>query len=159
VRVAIDAGDVPPMKKSWEAVEFKIFVQYGHPARAACWHEVSFVASARGAVDAVELPCDGEEGGEAANRPAKSRLEVRKKKMQFDKKHKMHEKDHGTLEGEINLVSPELTHASKDVRGEFMSIKREMFSMNYHDSLILAFNMTAQNHAQQQANYCGCRKV
>ena len=45
-------------------------------------------------MDAVELPFDGE--GVAADRQAKSRLEARKKKMQFDKKHKKLKKDPGT---------------------------------------------------------------
>jgi hypothetical protein len=112
----IDAAVVPPMKESWEPVEFKIFVQYGPPTRDACRPELAFVASARGNVDAVELPYDGE--GVAADRPRKSRLEARKKKQKFDKKHKKLKKDHGTPEGKIDLVSPNLTPASKAVRGE-----------------------------------------
>jgi hypothetical protein len=60
--VAIDAAVVPPMKESWEPLEFKIFVQYGPPASATCRPEMAFVASARGGMNAVELPCDGEEG-------------------------------------------------------------------------------------------------
>jgi hypothetical protein len=54
-------------------------------------------------------------------------LEARKKKMQFDMKHKKEKKDPGSPDGEINLVSPELTLASKAVRGELRGIKREMF--------------------------------
>jgi hypothetical protein len=86
VGLDIDAAAVTPMKESWEPVEFKIFVHYGPPAGEACHLELAFVASARANVDAVELPFDGE--GVAAYRPAKSRLEARKKKLQFDKKHK-----------------------------------------------------------------------
>ena len=82
-------------------------------------------------------------GGEAADRPAKSRLQARKKKLQFDKKQKKLKKDPGTPEGEIALVSPNLTPASKAVRGELRGIKREMFSMNYQNSLTLAFTMAA----------------
>jgi hypothetical protein len=146
----IDAAVVPPMKESWEPVEFKIFVRYGPPIGEACRLELDFLASARGNVDAVKLPSDGE--GVATDRPAKSRLEARKKKLQFDKKHKNLKKDHGTRDGEIYLVSPNLTPASKAVRGELRVIRREMFSINnYQNSLTLAFNMAAQNHARQQA--------
>jgi hypothetical protein len=60
--VAIDAAVVPPMKESWEAVELKIFVQYGPACGAPCRPELTFVASARGAMDAVEVSCDGEGG-------------------------------------------------------------------------------------------------
>jgi hypothetical protein len=77
VGLDIDAAAVPPMKKSWEPMEFKIFVQYGPRAGEACRPELAFVASARGNADAVELPYDGE--GAAADRAAKSRLEARKK--------------------------------------------------------------------------------
>jgi hypothetical protein len=71
--------------------------------------------------------------------------------VHFDKKHKKLKKDPGTPEGEIDLVSPNLTHASKVVRRELRGIKREMFSMNCQNSLTLAFTMAAKNHAQQQA--------
>jgi hypothetical protein len=54
VGLDIDAAVVPPMKESWEPLEFKIFVQYGPPAREACRPELAFVASARGNVDAVD---------------------------------------------------------------------------------------------------------
>jgi hypothetical protein len=101
------------------------------------------VASARGDVD------DGE--GVAADRPAKSRVEARKKKMQFDKKHKKPKEDLGTLEGEIDLVSPNLTLASKAVKEELRGIIRDIVSTNYQNSLTLAFNMATQNNAQQQA--------
>jgi hypothetical protein len=117
----IDAAAVPPMTESWEPVEFKIFVQLGPPAGEACRSELAFVASASGNVDAVELPSDGE--GVAADRPAKSRLGARMKKLQFDKKHKKLKKDYGTPKGEIDLVSPNLTHASKAVRGELRVIR------------------------------------
>jgi hypothetical protein len=49
------------------------------------------------------------------------------------------------------LVSPNLTPASKDVRGELRGVKREMFSMNYQNYLTPTFTMAAQNHTQQQA--------
>jgi hypothetical protein len=54
-------------------------------------------------------------------------LEARKMKMKFDRKHKKEKKDRGSHDGEINLVSPELTLVSKAVRGELRGIKREMF--------------------------------
>jgi hypothetical protein len=149
VGLDIDAAAVPPMKELWEPVDFKIFVQYGPPAGEACRPQLAFVASARGNVDAVELPSDGE--GVAADRPAKSRPEASKKKMQFDKKHKKMKKDPGTPEGEIDLVSPNLTPVSKAVRGELRGIQREMFSMNHRNSLTMAFNMPAQNNAKHQA--------
>jgi hypothetical protein len=60
--VTIDAAAVPPMKGSWEPVEFKIFVQNWPPTGAACRPELAFVASAKSAMDAVELPCDGKVG-------------------------------------------------------------------------------------------------
>jgi hypothetical protein len=60
VGLDIDAADVPPMKESWEPVEFNIFVHYGPPTGEACRLELTFVASARGNVDAVELPSNGE---------------------------------------------------------------------------------------------------
>jgi hypothetical protein len=56
----IDAAAVPPMNESRGPLEFKIFVQYGPLAGEACRFEMAFVASARGSVDAVELPFDGE---------------------------------------------------------------------------------------------------
>jgi hypothetical protein len=59
--MAVDAGVVPPIKGSWEAVEFELFVQYGPPTPTTCRLELAFLASARGAVDAVELPCDAKE--------------------------------------------------------------------------------------------------
>jgi hypothetical protein len=149
VGLDIDAAVVPPMKESWEPVEFKIFVQYGPPPGEACRPKLAFVASARGNADAVELPSDGE--GVAANRPPKSRLKARKKKLQFDKEHKKLKKDHVTPEGEIDLVSPYLTLASKAVRGELRGTKHDMFSTNYQNSLTLAFTIAAQNHAQQHA--------
>jgi hypothetical protein len=90
----IDATSVPPMKESWEPMEFKIFVQYGPPVGEACRRELAFVASARGNVDAVELPSDGE--GVAADRPVQSQLEARNKKLHFDKKHKKLKQDLGT---------------------------------------------------------------
>jgi hypothetical protein len=49
------------------------------------------------------------------------------------------------------LVSPNLSPASTVVRGKLKGIKREMFTMNYQNSLTLTFNVAAQNHAQQQA--------
>jgi hypothetical protein len=86
VGLDVDAAVVPPMKKSREPVESKIFVQCGPPTGEACRPKLAFVTSAREDVDAVEMPSDGE--GVAADRPAKSRLEARKKKLQLDKKHK-----------------------------------------------------------------------
>jgi hypothetical protein len=44
-------------------------------------------------------------------------------KLLFDNKHKKEKKDPKTHEGEINLVSPELTPASKAVRGELVSVR------------------------------------
>jgi hypothetical protein len=146
--VVIDAAAVPPMRESWELVEFKIFVHYGPPIGAACRHELAFVASARGGMDAVELPCDGG-GGEVADRPAKSQLEEKKKKLHFNRKHKKENKDPCSPEGEIIFVSPKLTFASKAVRGELRGIKREMFSMNYQYSLTFAFSMATKSHAHQ----------
>jgi hypothetical protein len=81
----------------------------------------------------------------------KSRLEAKKKKMQFDMKHKKEKKDPRSPEFEIHLISPELILASKAVKEELRGIKREMFSMNYQNSLTLTFNMAAENHAQKQA--------
>jgi hypothetical protein len=72
VGLDVDAAVVPPMKESWEPVELKIYVLYGPRASEACRLELAFFSS----------------NGEAADRPAKSRLEARKKKMQFDTKHK-----------------------------------------------------------------------
>jgi hypothetical protein len=83
------------------------------------------VASARGNVDAVELPSDGE--SVAADRPGKSRLEARKKKLQFDKKHKKLKKNPRTPKSKIDLVSSNLTPTPKAVRRELRGIKREMF--------------------------------
>jgi hypothetical protein len=143
VGLDIDATVPPPMKESWKPVEFKIFVQYGPPGGEACRLELAFVTSASGNVNAVELPSYGE--GVAADRPAKSRLEARKKKVQIDKKQKKLKKDPGTPKGEIDLVSPNLTPASKAVKGELRGIKRGMFSVNYQNSLTMAFNMAAQN--------------
>jgi hypothetical protein len=77
-------------------------------------------------MDAVELPSDGE--GVPADRPTKSRVEGTKKNLKFDKKHKKL-KDH-VIQGQIDLVSPYLTPASKAVRGELWGLKREMSSMN-----------------------------
>jgi hypothetical protein len=57
--------------------------------------------------------------------------------------------DHGSPEGEINLVPPKLTPASKAMRGELRGIKRVTTSMNYQNSLTYAFNMAAENHAQR----------
>jgi hypothetical protein len=62
VRLDVDAAVVPPIKKSWEPVEYKIFVMYMPPTGEACRPELAFVASVRGDVDAVELPSDGEDG-------------------------------------------------------------------------------------------------
>jgi hypothetical protein len=104
VGLDIDAAAVPPIKEPWEQEELKTFVQYGPPADEACRPELVFLASARENVEAVELPSDGE--GEAADRSAKSRLEARKKKTQFDEKHKKLKMDLGTPEGEIDLVTP-----------------------------------------------------
>jgi hypothetical protein len=59
--MAVDAADVPPIKGLWEAVEFELFVQYGPPSPTTSRPEMAFLASARGAVDAVELPCDAKE--------------------------------------------------------------------------------------------------
>jgi hypothetical protein len=53
----------------------------------------------------------------------------------------------------MNLVSPELTLAPTAVGGELRGIMREIFSMNYQKSLTLAFNMAAENHAQQQVTF------
>jgi hypothetical protein len=132
VRLDIDTAAMPPIKESWEPLEFKIFVQYGPPTCEACRPELEFVASARGNVDAVEQPPGGE--GVAADRPAKSRLEARKKKLQFIKKHKKLKKDPGTPKGETDLISPNLIPASKAVRGELRGIKRDILSMNYQNS-------------------------
>jgi hypothetical protein len=65
------------------------------------------VASVKGGVDTVELLFVGE--GVAANRPTKSRLGARKRKLHFDKKHKKLKKDLGTPKVEIDLyllISP-----------------------------------------------------
>jgi hypothetical protein len=149
VGLDVDAAAVPPIKESWEPTEFNILVHYGPPIDEACRPELAFVASARGDVDAASPFSDGE--GVAADRPAKSQVEARKKNMQFDKKHKKPKEDLGTPEGEIDLVSPNLTLASKAVRGELRIIKRDIVSTNYQNSLTLAFNMAAQNNAQQQS--------
>jgi hypothetical protein len=154
VGLDIDAAAVPPMKESWEPLEFKTFVQYGPPTGEAFCPGQAFVASARGNVEAVELPSDGE--GVAADRPAKSRLEARKKEMQSDKKHKKLKKDLKTPEGEIDLVSPNLTPASKAVRGELRGIMREMVSMNYQNSLTLAFTMAAHSLCSTASHCCEC---
>jgi hypothetical protein len=84
------------------------------------------VVSASGDADAVELPLDGEEEGEAADRPATSGLNSRKEKIESDKKHKKRSKGPRTHEGEMDLVSLNLTHASKAVRGELRGIKLEI---------------------------------
>jgi hypothetical protein len=55
----VDAAVVPPIKESWEPVEFKTFVQYGPPTGEACRLELAIVASARRDVDAVELSSEG----------------------------------------------------------------------------------------------------
>jgi hypothetical protein len=116
-------------------MEFKIFFQYGSLACAACRHEFAFVASAREPLDAVELPCNGEGEGESADRPSSCRLGAREIKLQFDKRHKKQKKDPRTLKGEISLVFHGLTLACKAVRGELRGIKRDMFSMNYQNSM------------------------
>lgn len=157
-------SDIPPLPDSWNPVAYSVFVTHGPPALEKCIPALAWKAQGRGnpdcAPDVEEVEPlqvsrgQSTEGIESTSdhlgstkKPAQNRLEMRKRKREYDKQQKnaaakspqSSGAGHGP-DGAKNLDTP-FTPGTKAVLGAMKEVRQQFQQLNYQNSMVSLFQM------------------